>query len=46
LLTLSVAEESARLKEPSISDPVQVEGGEADQEGSGGLVFSDTSEFV
>jgi U4/U6.U5 tri-snRNP-associated protein 1 len=45
-LTLSVAEERARLEEPSISGPVKVEDNEADREGSGGLVFDDTSEFV
>ena len=41
--SLSVAEERARSVEPSINDPVKVEDGE---EGSGGLIFDDTSEFV
>jgi U4/U6.U5 tri-snRNP-associated protein 1 len=45
-LTSSVAEERARSEEPSTSDPVKVEDGEADREGSGGLIFDDTSEFV
>src|SRR5450756_730381 len=34
------------IRDSSISDPVKVEGGEADREGSGGLVFDDTLEFV
>jgi len=46
LLSLSVAEERACSEEPSISDPVKVEDSEADQEGSGGLVFDDTLEYV
>ncbi|KAN0120677.1 SART-1 family domain containing protein [Russula decolorans] len=41
-----IAEERARSEEPSISDPVKAEDGEADREDSGGLVFDDTSEFV
>ncbi|KAF8501642.1 SART-1 family-domain-containing protein [Russula emetica] len=41
-----IAEERARSEEPSISDPVKVEDSEADREGSGGLIFDDTSEFV
>jgi U4/U6.U5 tri-snRNP-associated protein 1 len=45
-LTSSVAEERARSEEPSTSDPVKVEDGEADREGSGGLIFDDTSEFA
>ncbi|KAI9439970.1 SART-1 protein [Lactarius indigo] len=41
-----VAEERARSEEPSTVDVIKVEEGEAEAEGSGGLVFDDTSEFV
>ncbi|KAH9039699.1 SART-1 family-domain-containing protein [Lactarius hengduanensis] len=41
-----VAEERARSEEPSTVDVIKVEDGEAEVEGSGGLVFDDTSEFV
>ncbi|KAH9178180.1 SART-1-domain-containing protein [Lactarius sanguifluus] len=41
-----VAEERARSEEPSTVDVIKVEDGEAEIEGSGGLVFDDTSEFV
>ncbi|KAI9461625.1 SART-1 protein [Lactarius psammicola] len=41
-----VAEERARSEEPSTIDVIKVEDGEAEAEGSGGLVFDDTSEFV
>jgi U4/U6.U5 tri-snRNP-associated protein 1 len=44
LLILSVAEERARSDEPSAIDIIKIE--EAEAEGSGGLVFDDTSEFV
>lgn len=42
----SVAEERARSEEPSTVDVIKVEDDEAEAEGSGGLVFDDTSEFV
>jgi U4/U6.U5 tri-snRNP-associated protein 1 len=42
----SVAEERARSEEPSTIDVIKVEDEEAEAEGSGGLVFDDTSEFV
>ena len=45
-LTLSVAEERARSEEPSAVDIIKVEDGEGGGEGSAGLVFDDTSEFV
>ena len=45
-MTSSVAEERARSEDPLITDPIKVEDDGADREGSGGLVFDDTSEFV
>ncbi|KAF8273229.1 SART-1 protein [Lactarius quietus] len=41
-----VAEERARSEETSAVDVIKVEDGDAETEGSGGLVFDDTSEFV